>query len=114
MPLPPGTYTYEGTVTVRIYAKKADVWQTVADQVVSIYSQEYYSDGGLRNFAWSWDGTYQMGTGVQAIGLSIVDFSGASAAIQAFTNVMFQAQAAGAGERSATPAGQKSTVTVRP
>ncbi len=114
MPPPPGTFYYEGSVTVGVWAQKAGTWQKVADQVIAIYDPGPYSQGFGRNFTWSWDGTYQMGTGVQAIGLTIENYSGSAAALSAFSHALFQAQASAGGDRSATPSGQKSIVTVRP
>ena len=37
MPPPQGTYYYEGSVTVGVWAKNGGAWQKVADQVIAIY-----------------------------------------------------------------------------
>lgn len=109
-----GSWSYEGSVTVGVWAKKGGVWQKIAQDYVYVYGGDGYPTGGAKPFSWSWDNTYQMGSGVQAVGLTIDSYSGSAAAITAFSHTLFQAQGAAGGDRSATPGGQKSTVTVRP
>ena len=108
----PGEYRYDGTVTVGIWAKKGGVWQKVAQDVVTI--SQGAAGVSTATIGWFQDAVYQMGNGVQAVGLTIDSFSGSAAALTAFNHTIWQAQGSGSGERSATPAGQQATVTVRP
>jgi hypothetical protein len=108
----PGSWEYNGTVTVGIWAKKAGVWQKIMQDNVSVSQGTTGSNTATLN--WFEDIVVQMGSGVQAVGLTIDGYSGTAAALSAFSHLIWQAQGAGSGERSATPASQKSTVTVRP
>jgi hypothetical protein len=113
MAIPQGSYyAYEATIQVGIWVMKGGAWQRVAIEPVYVFFAD--TTAGTRTYGWNLDGTYQLGSGVQRFGLSIEGTTGTAAAITSFTNAMWQAQGSTGGQSSATPSGQKSTVTVRP
>lgn len=110
------TIYFGGSITIGIWAKKAGVWQKITQDEVYVSSSQNQTVGTsqIQTFNWNCDNTYQMGTGVQALGITIDAFTGNAAALAAFSDAIFQTQATASSDRSATPAGQKSTVTVNP
>lgn len=108
------SYTYGGTVSVAIWAKRSAGWQKVSDDYVFVDGGSYAS-GGSRTFPWSISNrVYQLGSGVLAVGVTVEFTSGVSATLTDFTKLAWQAQGTAASVRSATPNGQKTTVTISP
>lgn len=105
------TYYVTGSVTLGIWAKKAGAWAKLAERRIEIYQQV----GGSGNQAINFDVTYDvdLGTAVQAVGVTVEAYEGVGAALTDFVSMTWTGTAA-TGERSATPNGQFSTVTVRP
>jgi L-asparaginase II len=106
------TYIFEGTINVAIWALKAGAWQVVGNDSVSVFQRS--GTGGTQSFSFVSSATVQFGSGVQAFGLSIASHTVTSAAITAFSQVRWQAQGSSVAPSSATPNGQKGSVTVRP
>lgn len=109
-----GYYDFVGSVTIGIWAKRTAGWQKVATEFVEVDGGTYTSPA-LRTFNWFRDNvTYQLGTNVLAVGLTVDGVNANSAAITTFNKLAWQAQGTASSIRSATPNGQKSTVTVKP
>jgi len=104
-------YYISGTVTLGIWSKKSAVWTQITEKVVTIYAR--YATAGSKTY--NWDVTYDidLGTGVQAFGVTVNATTGSGAALSDFVSAAWAAIAA-SGERSATPSGQLSSVIVRP
>jgi hypothetical protein len=104
-------YYITGSVTLGIWAKKAGAWAKVAERRIEIYQEV----GGAGNQAVNFDVNYDvdMGTAVQAFGVTVEAYEGVGATLTDFVSAVWTGTAA-SGERSATPNGQFSTVTVRP
>lgn len=104
-------YAISGSVTLGLWAKVAGTWIKKAERVVDIYAVV----GGAGSQSTSFDVTFDqdLGTGVQAFGVTVESTTGTGAALTDFVSVVWTATSA-TGDRSATPSGQLSTVTVRP
>ena len=105
------TWAITGTLTLGIYAKKAGVWVKITERTVTFYDEPGAGGSYTRTF----DATYDidMGTGVQAFGFSIEEHTGTAAALTDFVSAIWTGMSS-SGDRSATPSGQSSTITVRP
>lgn len=105
-------YEYNGYVYVGIWVKKGGAWQYVGQH--SVFVSQSFSSGGQRTLFWSMNQTFTFGGGtIQAIGVTIDGYDGNAATISGLNSINWTVQGA-SGERSATPSGQRSTVTVRP
>jgi hypothetical protein len=104
-------YFVSGTVVLGIWAKKAGVWVKITTQSVELYE----SVAGAGSYTVNWDVTYDvdLGTAVQAFGVTVDSYDGTAAALTDFVSVAWTGTSA-TGDRSATPSSQNSTVTVRP
>jgi hypothetical protein len=107
------TYIYDTTVTFSIWAKKNGTWTKVQTYT---RSQNLGSSGtgGSKTFAMSVADTFQLGSGVQAFGVTIDSVVSGTAALTSFPTASWQAQGTSGGSSSATPNNQTSNVTVRP
>lgn len=101
-----------GTVYVDIWVKKAGVWLKAAYASVFV---EGNGSGVSSTSNWYLNETYQLGTGVQAFGVSVNSFDGSTSAasVQDLQSVMWTTTSV-SGSRTATPSGQLGKVTVRP
>ncbi len=107
-------YNYEGSVTIGVWVKRSAGWQKVATRYTGV-GPYTYSTGGSRTFNYTGSGSVNLGSDVQKVGLTVEGTSvGTSATVTDFTKLEWQAAGTAAGDRSATPNGQKSTVTVSP
>lgn len=104
-------YYITGSVTLGIWAKTGGVWAKKAERRIEIYT----STAGAGNYTIPFDVTYDvdLGPAVQATGVTVEAFEGVGAALTDFVSMGWTGTAA-SGERSATPGGQFSTVTVNP
>lgn len=104
-------YAISGSVTLGLWSKVGGTWIKRADRVVDLYS----SVGGSGSQSMNWDITFDvdLGTAVQAFGVTIESYTGTGAALTDFVSVAWTGTAA-TGDRSAAPSSQLSTVTVRP
>lgn len=103
-----------GSVTVGIWAKKAGVWQLITYDYVYINEYLGYGGGpGTATTTWYLNGSYDLGPGVQAVGVTVEGYDGIGADVQDFTSLQFATQASSS-ERSAAPSGQVTNVTVFP
>lgn len=110
-----GYYNLGATAEIAIYAKKAGVWNRITSRTVSVYGQ--YSTNTPQTINWTLDETFQLGTNIQMFGVLVESVSGysvTSAQITDFASVSWQALGVTGGDASATPAGQLTSVTVRP
>lgn len=100
-----------GTVTLGVWAKKAGVWSLVTTKEIFVTALT----GAAGQYTTNWDGTFDvdLGPGIQAFGVTIEGTTGVGAALTDFVSVAWQGVTS-SGERSATPSGQLSRVTVRP
>lgn len=105
-------YYYDNNITVGIWAKKSGVWTLMQDYVLAI-SNGPYTTGGPRTFTFSGDASFQLGSSVQAFGLTIEGVTLGTATLTGFTHAKWQAQSA-SGTRTATPNSELSIITVRP
>lgn len=104
-------YYVSGSVTVGIWAKKAGSWVHLADHTVLIYQEVV--GAGSRTVTQIATEDFSLGTGITDFGLTIEGFEGTGAALVDFISASWSATTT-SGERSATPGGQFSTVTVIP
>jgi hypothetical protein len=105
-------YQVSGNLVVGIWAKKGGVWAKIMNRNVTLY-QNAYSDAGPHTLNWTLSGDFDLGTGVQAVGLTVESHDGVSADVLDFVSLAWQGVAT-SGTRSATPNNEKSTVTVSP
>lgn len=104
-------YYIDGSVTLGIWALKSGVWQKVTTVDVPFYQQV----GGYGQYTVNFDETFSLnlGPGVQAFGVTVDSHTGTAASLTDFVSATWTGTSA-SGERSATPGGEQSTVTVRP
>jgi len=108
------TYNYSGAVEITIWAKRSAGWQVVNSDSAYVESTGW-NDGAAKTFNWSiTDRVYQLGSNVLAVGIDVTTMSGGSATLTSFTKLAWQAQGSSGGSSSATPNGEKTTVTVSP
>jgi hypothetical protein len=105
-----GSWMVTGYLDVGVWQRKAGVWSLVATE--GVYVQDDVGGGGQHTVGWSLQNTYNLGPGVEAFGATIQGHDGAAATLS-YLAASWSASSA-SGERSATPSGQLSTVTVRP
>lgn len=110
-PNPYATYAVRGSVTLGIWAKKAGVWTRMSTAVINLYQE--YSTGGSRTLTWNYNGSFDLGTGVDAVGITVESTTGSSAVVSDFTSLTWTSQTSSS-TRSATPNGESSVVTIRP
>lgn len=111
--LPPDYYNWyvQGSVTLGIWAKRAGSWVFIGYDYVSV--QQNVGDSGEQTVSWYWSGSYDLGPGVQAFGVTVEGFDGTNATVADLVSASWTATAS-SGERSATPSGQLSSVVVIP
>lgn len=100
-----------GNLSVGIWAKKSGAWQKITNRIVFVYQS--VPGSGLRTVNWFLNDIFDLGTGVQAFGVTIESYSGNAAAVTDLASVSWTAQSA-SGERSATPSDQSTTAVVSP
>lgn len=105
-----GQYMVTGYVEVGIWKRVGGVWALAASE--SVYVQEDVGSQGYHTVSWSLQNTYSLGGGVEAFGATVQNQDGNGAAVT-YLAASWTVTAA-SGERSATPSGQLTTVTVRP
>lgn len=104
-----GQYMVTGYVEVGIWKRVGGVWALVATEPV--YVQQDVGQQGYHTVGWNVQGTYSMGAGVDAFGATIQSADGPAGISGVYVSWTISAAS---GERSATPSGQLTTVTVRP
>ena len=111
------SYSYSYS-TLKIWAFKSGAWVHIKDAWVETVVDPYgYPSGGLRteDAYLSYSETIQLGSGVTHIAVTFAGSdSGQPGAITGIGPINWQSQGSGSGVRSATPNGQKTSVTVRP
>lgn len=100
-----------GTVLVGIWAKKGGVWSLITTSTISIYQS--FSTSGAKTIDWTLAKDFDLGTAVQAVGVTIESQTGTSAALTDFVSLSWQSKTT-SGTRTATPGGELSVATVRP
>lgn len=113
MAIPNATYYYDAYVTYGIWAKKNGTW-TKVQSYTRAETLGSYGNGGQRTFNLSVNDTFQLGSGVQAFGITIDAVQSGSATLTSFPTAAWQSQGTSGGSSSATPNSQTSNVTVRP
>ncbi len=106
------------TTHVGVYALKAGVWQLVS----TLYAESMvdpdntFGDHPVTvTQAWTVSQTVQVGTGATQIAAVVAGSSNTlPASLTSFGQITWTSQGAGSGTRSATPAGEKTRITVRP
>jgi hypothetical protein len=106
-------YYYENTITVAVYALKSGAWTFVGRYSVDARLAPTTA-GGVKSFPWNFSANVQLGSGVQAIGITYETALLGTATLETFSHVIWQAPASAQTTRSATPNGERTTVTVRP
>lgn len=102
------------TVLVDIYALKNGAWTVVAGTSVDVYVELSGSKGTKYGYA-SISDTFQLGSGVTAIGVSYSGHSGGTGGrVTSLGPVDWQSVGSASTTRSATPSGEKIAVIVRP
>lgn len=107
------TYVYDITGYYDIWAMKNNVWAKVMTYPASVY-QSGYSTAGERSFPVEVHDSFQLGSGVQASGVSFNSTSSGTGSVTYFNRMFWQALASSGTSRSATPGGELTTITVRP
>lgn len=113
MAIPNATYYYDAYVTYGIWAKKNGTW-TKVQSYTRAETLGSYGNGGPRTFNLSVADNFQLGSGVQAFGITIDAVASGSASLISFSKAAWQSQGSAGGSSSATPNNQTSNVTVRP
>jgi len=110
------SYYAESSADIGIYAKKNGVWTKMTTKTV--YCSGFASSTARVTMNWTVDGeSFQLGTGVQAVGLTVdgvFGYANPVAVIQRFYEMSYYVTPTSGGVVSATPDGQKTTVTIRP
>lgn len=105
-----GQYMVTGYVEVGIWKQVGGAWSLAATEAV--YVQEDVGQQGYHTVGWYLNNTYALGAGVTAFGATIQSQDGNAAGI---TSLYASWGISGATtDRSATPNGQQTTITVRP
>lgn len=113
MALPSGTYELNVYVTFGVWVRRAGAWQKVTQVSGSFYGM--YNNANNQTYYANFDGSVQLGTGIEAFGVTVDSVDGGNAPTSIdFTRVQWTAQGAAAGTRTALPNGSTTTVTVRP
>lgn len=105
-----GEYVVSGGLVVGIWRFRAGAWEKFAEEYVQVYASTGNSSG-RHQVGWSLQGSYQLGTDVTDIGVTIV--SADDTADVNYLAVSYTQQQAGS-ERSATQNGGSTTAVVRP
>jgi hypothetical protein len=99
-------------VNIGIWAKKSGAWQQITTDTLYI---EGGTNGANTYKTFDQIATYQLGSGVEAFGITIsVNWGGYSPALSDFVHVKWTAPGTPSSTRTATPNGRTSKVTVRP
>lgn len=106
------SYYYNGIVTLGIWAKKSGVWSKATEAQVEV--TETHSAGGSRTIAFDRSFRVNLGSAVQAIGVTVESSNGVSATVDDIREVSWTAQPTGGGVRTASPNGEKCQVKVSP
>ena len=82
----------------------------------SDYVGGYSSSGssGLKTMGWTYQNSVTFAPNVTSVAVSCEVTDGQAAGIYEFNRIYWTSQGGGGGVRTATPNGEKSTVTVRP
>lgn len=112
MAAPRGYWEFNHNVTLGIWVRKSGAWT----KVTQVYASAYQSggSGGTRTVGYSYSGTIQLGTGIEAFGVTVDSTSGSSASVDDLAQVNWTAQGSSGGTSSALYSGSTTTITVRP
>jgi hypothetical protein len=110
---------YSGSVTLGVWAKVSGVWSEVGTMTCYL-AGETVGTGAFGDYLFETESgeisdSFIMSAGVEAFGLTLKSHAGTWArSLDDFDSVTYSTPGSPSGTRSATPAGQTSTVTVRP
>lgn len=106
-------YDY-GEGVIQVWAKKGGVWSLITS-VYAFTTVDRRIGLGAKTVSanWTLDETLQLGDAVQEVGLRHAG-QDTYATVSAFTNLRWTAPGTAGGVRTATPAGEKTRITVRP
>lgn len=105
------TWEAQGTARINFWSYNGG-WAKTGSDYVSAYGS--YGNSGLKSMGWTYNNGVTFAAGLTSFGVSVEVTDGDSAGISEFNRVYWTAQGSGGGVRSATPNGEKSTITVRP
>lgn len=105
-------YNYDNQVRLAVWAKKNGVFSRV--DTITVAHSAQTNNGGVQTLGWSATRGANLGPIVETIGLSIDSSDNGTAVLNTFNLAQWTSMSAGSGERSATPSGQTTTVTVQP
>lgn len=117
MALPNGHWEFGMGVLLGIWVRRSGAWTKVTQ--VPAYASDYGGSGGQRTVRWYYNGTLNLGTGIEAFGVTLDGYdnqgsSGWAALVDDLTSVKWTVQPSTGTVSSAIPNGLKTTVTVRP
>lgn len=106
-----------GSITIDVYGKVGGVWGIVGQ--MTAFVTDNIPGGGTHSYfnvpiSYSVTDTLTFPSSLQAFGISVNSYVGYAASLGDFVSASWTAPGTGSGTRSATPSGQKATVTVRP
>ena len=105
-------YEFNQSVTLGVWVRRSGAWQKAA-QVVA-YSYNPNTTQGQKTMGWTFNQSIQLGTGIEAFGISLDSTDGTSATLDDINSISWTAGGAPSGERTALPNGATTTITVRP
>lgn len=105
------TYSASGTAKINFWSYVGGWVKTGSDYVGVSQS---FGTAGSKTMNWTYSNAVQFQAGLTSFGVNVELYDGQSATLSEFNRVYWTAQGSGSGVRSATPNGQKSTITVRP
>lgn len=87
-------------------------WVKTGSDYVGGYGS--YGTSGVKTLPWTYQNSVTFAAGITSFGVSVEVVDGTAAGVSEFNRVYWTSQGSGGGLRSATPNGEKSTITVRP
>lgn len=111
MPVQQGHWEFNASISLGLWVKRSGVWTRVDGATASAYQ---YGVAGSQTASWYYTGTHQLGTGIEAFGVTMDGTDQQSAVVSDISEVRWNGTGAGSGTRTALPSGSSTTVTVRP
>ncbi len=113
MAIPSDSY-YESNVfvTLGIWVRRSGAWQKVTSVYTSYYNNKSTADSS--NYSARFNGSVQLGGGIEAFGVTIDGVDGGTADDLTFNGVSWTAQGSSGSPSSALADGATTTITVMP
>lgn len=111
MPIQQGHWEFSGNATIGLWVRRGGVWARVGQADASAFQ---YGVQGYNTVGWYYAGTHQLGTGIEAFGITMDGTDQQACVVDDLQEVTWNGSGGGGGQRTALPNGSTTTVTVRP